>query len=50
MGIAPTETALVGDQLFTDIWGGNLMNMTVQYNPLYAEKGISFTGGICLKL
>ena len=30
--------------------GGNLMNMTVQYSPLYAEKGISFTGGICLKL
>lgn len=30
--------------------GGNLMNMTVQYCPLYAEKGISFTGGICLKL
>ncbi len=30
--------------------GGNLLNMTVQYSPLYAERGISFTGGIRLKL
>lgn len=30
--------------------GGNLMNATVQYTPLYAEKGINFTAGICLKL
>lgn len=30
--------------------GGNLLNMTVQYSPLYAEKGIYFTAGICLKL
>ena len=30
--------------------GGNLMNATVQYAPLYAEKGINFTAGICLKL
>ena len=30
--------------------GGNLLNMTVQYSPLYAEKGINFTAGICLKL
>lgn len=28
---------------------GNLLNMTVQRNPLYAEKGINFTAGICLK-
>ena len=35
MGIAPTETALVGDQLFTDIWGGNLMNMkTILVKPI----------------
>lgn len=28
MGVKPSEAALVGDQLFTDIWGGNLMGMT----------------------
>lgn len=28
MGVKPRETALVGDQLFTDIWGGNLIGMT----------------------
>ena len=28
MGVTPKETALVGDQLFTDVWGGNILNMT----------------------
>ena len=23
MGVTPAETAIVGDQIFTDIWGGN---------------------------
>lgn len=34
------------------VWlrGGNLLNMTVQRNPLYAERGISVTAGICLNL
>lgn len=34
------------------VWarGGNLLNMTIQRNPLYAEKGISLTVGICLNL
>jgi hypothetical protein len=34
------------------VWlrGGNLLNATVQHIPLYAEKGINFTAGICLKL
>jgi hypothetical protein len=27
---------------------GNLMNMTIQKTPLYAESGINFTVGICL--
>ena len=27
MGLLPKETALAGDQLFTDIWGGNRMGM-----------------------
>lgn len=28
--------------------GGNLMNMEIQRNLLYAEKGINFTAGVCL--
>ena len=28
--------------------GGNLLNMEIQRDLLYAEKGISFTAGICL--
>jgi hypothetical protein len=34
------------------VWarGGNLLNMTIQRNPLYAEKGLSLTAGICLNL
>ena len=30
--------------------GGNLLNMTIQRTPLYAEGGISFTAGLCLNL
>lgn len=30
--------------------GGNLLNMTVQRTPMYAESGINFTAGICLNL
>lgn len=34
------------------VWarGGNLLNMTIQRNPLFAEKGASVTVGICLNL
>lgn len=34
------------------VWlrGGNLLDMPVQYSPLYAEKGVNFTAGICLNL
>ena len=28
--------------------GGNLLNMEIQRVPLFAEKGVNFTGGICL--
>ncbi|MBE7032235.1 MAG: YqeG family HAD IIIA-type phosphatase [Ruminococcaceae bacterium] len=35
MGITPGEAALVGDQLFTDIWGGNLLKMkTILVKPI----------------
>lgn len=30
--------------------GGNLLDMNVQYCPLYAERGVNFTAGIRLKL
>ena len=30
--------------------GGNLLDMTIQRTPLYAESGIYFTAGICLNL
>ena len=32
------------------LYGGNLLNMTIQRVPLYAEGGISATGGITLSL
>ncbi len=35
MGVAPWETALVGDQLFTDVWGGNWLKMyTILVKPI----------------
>lgn len=35
MGVSPKQTALVGDQLFTDIWGGNALGMfTVLVTPI----------------
>lgn len=30
--------------------GGNLLNMTIQHTPFYAENGINFTAGIYLNL
>jgi len=34
------------------VWlrGGNLLNMKIQRNVLFAEKGVNFTAGICLNL
>ena len=32
------------------IRGGNLLNMEIQRNLMYAERGINFTAGICLSL
>lgn len=32
------------------IRGGNLLDMEIQRNLMYAEKGINFTAGICLSL
>ena len=39
MGTAPGETALVGDQLFTDVLGGNLLGLrTILVEPLSARE------------
>lgn len=40
MEVSLRETALVGDQLFTDIWGGNWLKMyTVLVKPISDEEG-----------
>lgn len=39
LGTAPRETAVIGDQLFTDVLGGNRMGMyTVLVNPLSSAE------------
>lgn len=39
MGTAPGETALVGDQLFTDVLGGNLLGLrTILVEPLSVRE------------
>ena len=41
MGVTPAQTAIVGDQIFTDIWGGNnagvltLMVRPIQFGTLF---------------
>ena len=42
MGVKPEETALVGDQLFTDVWAGTRMNMfAILVDPI-SDKEDSF--------
>lgn len=39
MGTRPATTALIGDQLFTDVLGGNLLGMTtILVEPLSADE------------
>ncbi len=41
LGLLPKECALVGDQLFTDMYGGNRMKMfTVLVKPIAYDKGL----------
>lgn len=43
MGLAPGEVAMVGDQLFTDVLGGNLVGMfTIMVRPL-ADNALPHT-------
>jgi len=42
MGVGPEQIAVVGDQIFTDIYGGNRLNMfTIYVNPI-CEKDYLF--------
>ncbi len=42
MGTEPSQTALVGDQLFTDILGGNLVGVrTILVDPLSAREFVT---------
>lgn len=42
LGTSPQETAVIGDQIFTDIWGGNRMRLyTIWTTPLSTEEFIS---------
>ena len=39
MGTAPEETAIVGDQMFTDIWGGNRAGIyTIMVKPIHHRE------------
>lgn len=39
MGTTPEETGVVGDQIFTDIWGGNRLGMfTILVKPVGKEE------------
>lgn len=40
----------VGSRFSVWLRGGNLLNMNIQRSPLYAERGVNFTAGICLSL
>ena len=41
MGIKAEETAVIGDQLFTDIYGGNKLNMfTILVKPIATKEFI----------
>ena len=43
MGLAPEQVAVVGDQIFTDIWGGNNAGMlTLLVRPIQPEPWLRF--------
>ncbi|MCM1335635.1 MAG: YqeG family HAD IIIA-type phosphatase [Bacteroides sp.] len=43
LGVAPARTAVVGDQIFTDVMGGNFAGTkTILVEPFHLEKGILF--------
>jgi predicted HAD superfamily phosphohydrolase YqeG len=43
LNTSPSETAVVGDQIFTDILGGRIAKMHCVYvEPIEMEKGVFF--------
>ncbi len=43
LGVSPERAAVVGDQIFTDVAGGNLAHTkTILVEPFHLEKGILF--------
>ncbi len=39
LGVSPDETAIVGDQLFTDVWGGNRLGIrTIWVRPMHPRE------------
>ncbi|MGE5328904.1 MAG: YqeG family HAD IIIA-type phosphatase [Deltaproteobacteria bacterium] len=42
MGVTPQQTAVIGDQIFTDIYGGNRLNMLTVYVRPICEKDYLF--------
>ena len=43
LGTAPEETATVGDQLFTDVWGGNRMALFTIWTTPLSTRELFFT-------
>lgn len=42
MGLEPRESVIIGDRLFTDIWGGNRTGMwTILVDPLRGGEGLA---------
>lgn len=43
MGVGPAQTAIVGDQIFTDVWGGNNAGvMTIMVRPIQFGTAFRF--------
>ena len=43
LGLAPQEIAVIGDQIFTDVWGGNRFGaVTILTRPISLEGGAFF--------
>ena len=43
LGFVPRECAVIGDQIYTDIWGGNRSGMlTVHVEPVQLREGLFF--------
>jgi HAD superfamily phosphatase (TIGR01668 family) len=39
VGVKPEEMAMIGDQMFTDVWGGNRMGMyTIWVRPIHSHE------------